>query len=75
MVAWLLSMAALVVLVVLSALGAGTLIYVAASSKDAEPPAAPPERTSFPDTLDRQGPLAPRGDCLDAPRRWRGGGQ
>jgi hypothetical protein len=55
MAAWLLSMAGLVVLVVLSVLGAGTLIYVAASSTEAEPPAAPPERTSFPDTLDRNG--------------------
>jgi hypothetical protein len=47
-------------MVLLTAVGCGAMLCAAASTE--EPPADElpllPERTSFPDTLDRQGPLA-----------------
>jgi len=60
MVTLLLSTAALVVL---TGLGCGAVLCVTASTEErpADERLALPERTSFPDTLDRQGPLDPRG--------------
>jgi hypothetical protein len=60
MVTMLLSTAALVLL---TAVGCGAMLCVAASGEEPPTDDLPllPERTSFPDTLDRQGSLDPRG--------------